>query len=143
MPIKQSSQPRPAGAAPTVYILRRDHEDDAGEVADRHEEENAGRNNRGSSPCDTAAAATPRSCGSSTSNATRPGIPGKVAAIEYDPNRQPPGAHPLRGRREAYILAPPASSGSGRASGPAAEIKLGNALRFEYASRARLSTTSR
>src|SRR4030081_2389041 len=64
---------------------------------------------------------------------TKDGIPAKVAAIEYDPNRSariallhyPDGA-------KASILAPPQIKvGSTVESGPGADIKIGNALPLE------------
>ena len=61
------------------------------------------------------------------------GVPAKVAAIEYDPNRSARIAllHYADGFK-AYILAP-AGCGSARSSspGPAADIKPGNALPLE------------
>ncbi len=60
----------------------------------------------------------------------KPGIPGKVAAIEYDPNRSARIAliHYADGEKR-YILAP-LGLGVGQAimAGPGAEIKPGNAL---------------
>ena len=59
------------------------------------------------------------------------GVPGKVATIEYDPNRS--GAHrarPLRRRREALhpLARGRQSRRHGDVAGPTAEIKPGNAL---------------
>ena len=61
------------------------------------------------------------------------GVPAKVAAIEYDPNRSSYIAllHYLDGAK-AYILAPAnLRVGSMVESGPAADIKVGNALPLE------------
>jgi len=61
------------------------------------------------------------------------GIPGKVAAIEYDPNRTANIAliHYADGEK-AYILAPhKLKVGSTIMSGPNAEIKVGNALQLK------------
>lgn len=58
------------------------------------------------------------------------GVPGRVAAIEYDPNRSARLAllHYADGEKR-YILAPQGLSvGDTVASGPAADIRLGNAL---------------
>src|SRR3954462_2496944 len=57
------------------------------------------------------------------------GVPAKVAAIEYDPNRSAPIA-PLQyaDAAKAYILAPAQLRvGEMVESGPAADIKVGNA----------------
>ena len=64
---------------------------------------------------------------------TKDGVPAKVAAIEYDPNRSARIAllHYLDGAK-AYILAPARLRvGSLVESGPAADIKPGNALPLE------------
>ena len=64
---------------------------------------------------------------------TKDGIPAKVAAIEYDPNRSARIAllHYADGAK-AYILAPSQLRvGSTVESGPAADIKVGNALPLE------------
>src|ERR1700722_10001223 len=64
---------------------------------------------------------------------TKDGIPAKVAAIEYDPNRSARIAllHYADGLK-AYILAPAGLRvGSQVSSGPAADIKPGNALPLE------------
>src|SRR5436190_14763777 len=61
------------------------------------------------------------------------GVPAKVAAIEYDPNRSARIAllHYLDGEK-AYILAPAGLRvGAMLESGPAADIKPGNALPLE------------
>src|SRR5919201_753843 len=61
------------------------------------------------------------------------GVPAKVAAIEYDPNRSARIAllHYLDGEK-AYILAPAGLRvGAMLESGPAADIKAGNALPLE------------
>jgi large subunit ribosomal protein L2 len=61
---------------------------------------------------------------------TKDGVPAKVAAIEYDPNRSARIAllHYADGAK-AYILAPARLTvGSSVESGPAADIKPGNAL---------------
>src|ERR1700751_5949016 len=61
------------------------------------------------------------------------GVPAKVAAIEYDPNRSPRLAllHYADGLK-AYILAPAGLRvGSEVSAGPAADIKPGNALPLE------------
>jgi large subunit ribosomal protein L2 len=64
---------------------------------------------------------------------TKDGVPAKVAAIEYDPNRSARIAllHYLDGAK-AYILAPARLRvGATVESGPAADIKPGNALPLE------------
>src|SRR6266851_6811275 len=64
---------------------------------------------------------------------TKDGIPAKVAAIEYDPNRSANIAllHYADGAK-SYILAPAQLRvGSTVESGPAADIKVGNALPLE------------
>jgi large subunit ribosomal protein L2 len=64
---------------------------------------------------------------------TKDGVPAKVAAIEYDPNRSARIAllHYADGAK-AYILAPSQLRvGSTVESGPAADIKVGNALPLE------------
>ena len=64
---------------------------------------------------------------------TKDGVPAKVAAIEYDPNRSARIAllHYLDGAK-AYILAPARLSvGAMVESGPGADIKPGNALPLE------------
>src|SRR4051795_10342560 len=64
---------------------------------------------------------------------TKDGIPAKVAAIEYDPNRSARIAllHYLDGEK-AYILAPAQLRvGAMVQSGPDADIKVGNALPLE------------
>ena len=64
---------------------------------------------------------------------TKDGVPAKVAAIEYDPNRSARIAllHYADGAK-AYILAPAGlKPGAPRASGPNADIKPGNALPLE------------
>jgi large subunit ribosomal protein L2 len=64
---------------------------------------------------------------------TKDGVPAKVAAIEYDPNRSARIAllHYLDGAK-AYILAPARLSvGAVVESGPGADIKPGNALPLE------------
>src|SRR5437879_11558910 len=64
---------------------------------------------------------------------TKDGIPAKVAAIEYDPNRSARIAllHYADGAK-AYILAPARLQvGATVESGPAADIKPGNALPLE------------
>ena len=61
------------------------------------------------------------------------GVPAKVAAIEYDPNRSARIAllHYADGAK-AYILAPAGLKvGAAVESGPAADIKSGNALPLE------------
>ena len=61
---------------------------------------------------------------------TKDGIPAKVAAIEYDPNRSANIAliHYVDGEK-SYILAPNGLKvGSQVMSGPEADIKVGNAL---------------
>jgi large subunit ribosomal protein L2 len=61
---------------------------------------------------------------------TKDGVPAKVAAIEYDPNRNARIALPYYADGEkAYILAPVGvKPGDLLASGPGAEIRPGNAL---------------
>ncbi|MBE3597209.1 MAG: 50S ribosomal protein L2 [Hydrogenibacillus sp.] len=62
------------------------------------------------------------------------GIPGKVAAIEYDPNRSARIAliHYVDGEKR-YIIAPHGLKvGDIIESGPKADIKVGNALPLEY-----------
>ena len=74
---------------------------------------------------------------------TKDGVPAKVAAIEYDPNRSANIAllHYADGAK-AYILAPARLRvGSTVESGPAADIKPGNALRSPTSRPARSSTT--
>src|SRR5580765_4000724 len=64
---------------------------------------------------------------------TKDGVPAKVAAIEYDPNRSARIAllHYLDGAK-AYIIAPARLRvGAMVESGPAADIKPGNALPLE------------
>ena len=64
---------------------------------------------------------------------TKDGVPAKVAAIEYDPNRSARIAllHYLDGAK-AYILAPAGLRvGASVESGPGADIKPGNALPLE------------
>src|SRR5207253_3271988 len=64
---------------------------------------------------------------------TKDGVPAKVAAIEYDPNRNARIAllHYLDGAK-SYILAPARLQvGASVESGPAADIKPGNALPLE------------
>ncbi|MBM3677082.1 MAG: 50S ribosomal protein L2 [Actinobacteria bacterium] len=64
---------------------------------------------------------------------TKDGVPAKVAAIEYDPNRSARIAllHYADGAK-AYILAPAGLAvGAVVESGPAADIKAGNALPLE------------
>jgi len=64
---------------------------------------------------------------------TKDGVPAKVAAIEYDPNRSANIAllHYVDGAK-AYILAPAQLRvGATVESGPAADIKIGNALPLE------------
>jgi large subunit ribosomal protein L2 len=64
---------------------------------------------------------------------TKDGVPAKVAAIEYDPNRSANIAllHYADGAK-AYILAPAQLRvGASVESGPAADIKIGNALPLE------------
>jgi large subunit ribosomal protein L2 len=65
------------------------------------------------------------------------GIPAKVAAIEYDPNRSARIAllHYADGAK-SYILAPAQIKvGATVESGPLADIKVGNALRLEEGDR--------
>ena len=73
------------------------------------------------------------------------GVPGRVAAIEYDPNRSAYIAliHYVDGAK-AYILAPARLRvGMNVMSGPTAEIAVGNCLPLsEHARRAPSSTTS-
>src|SRR5216110_3582920 len=64
---------------------------------------------------------------------TKDGVPAKVAAIEYDPNRSARIAllHYADGAK-SYILAPAQLRvGSTVESGPAADIRVGNALPLE------------
>src|SRR3979411_3301782 len=64
---------------------------------------------------------------------TKDGVPAKVAAIEYDPNRSARIAllHYADGEK-AYILAPSQLRvGATVQSGPGADIKVGNALPLE------------
>ena len=89
-----------------------------------------GRNGTAASPGATRAAGTSASTGSSTSSALKDGVPAKVAAIEYDPNRSARIAllHYADGAK-AYILAPARLQvGALVESGPGADIKPGNAL---------------
>ena len=82
----------------------------------------------------TVAAATSSSTGSSTSAGTRTGIPAKVAAIEYDPNRNARIAllHYYDGEKR-YILAPAGVKvGDMLQSGQGADIRPGNALPLRY-----------
>jgi ribosomal protein L2, bacterial/organellar len=72
------------------------------------------------------------------------GVPAKVAAIEYDPNRSARIAllHYADGAK-SYILAPAQLRvGATVESGPEADIKVGNALPLENIPTARSCTTS-
>ena len=91
-----------------------------------------GRNNHGRKTARHRAAATSSSTAWSTSS-HRDGVPAKVAAIEYDPNRTCRIAllHYVDGEKR-YILAPGLNVGDMVQSGQGAEIRPGNALPLRF-----------
>ena len=111
--------------------LRGDHEDRAREEPDRAaEEERRPERRTAASPRRHQGGGHKRRTGSIDFKRLKDGVPAKVAAIEYDPNRSARIAllHYADGAK-AYILAPARLQvGALVESGPGADIKPGNAL---------------
>ncbi len=132
MALKQVQADEPRAPLHGDLGLRGDHEVGAGEVAPRAAaRRRAAGTTAAGSPRATRAAATSASFRTIDFKRTKDGIPAKVAAIEYDPNRSARIAllHYADGAK-SYILAPVAGCGVGAMveSGPDADIKPGNAL---------------
>jgi len=91
-----------------------------------------GRNNRGRITCRHRGGGHKRSYRMIDFKRDKDGVPGKVAAIEYDPNRSARIAliHYVDGEKR-YILAPSGlDMGAMIVSGEGADIKVGNALKL-------------
>ena len=131
MPIRKYKPTSPGRRSMSVSTLRGDHEERAGEEPDRAaEEEGRAQQPAAASRPATVAVARSGSIGSSTSSGTRLGVPAKVAAIEYDPNRSARIAllFYVDGEKR-YMLAPLGLKvGDTVVAGPDAPIRVGNAL---------------
>ena len=125
-------RPMTAGTRFRVGVrIRRDHPGHAGEVAaGADEEDRAAATTRATSRRGTGAAGTSGSTGRSTSSANKFGIPGRVAEIEYDPNRTARIALIVYADGEKrYILHPKGlAQGDTVVSGPGPDTRTGNAL---------------
>ena len=135
MAIRKRKPTRPGPSVPVVLRLRGDHQGAAREVA--HQAEAAHRRSQHVRPDDLA---PPRRRSQAASTASidfkrnKDGVPAKVAAIEYDPNRNARIAllH-YRDGEKRYILAPPGVPvGDMLQSGQGSEIRPGNALPLRY-----------
>ena len=125
--------------------LRGDHEVEAREGADREADKKGGRNNNGPHHDAPSGRRPQASLPRDRLQAPKDGVPAKVAAIEYDPNRSARIAllHYADGAK-SYILAPARLRvGATVESGPGSRHQAGQrASAREHPDRARSSTTS-
>ncbi len=132
MPVKQFKPTSPGRRGSSGYTFEEITTDDAGEVADQfRSEERPAATTAAASRSATAAAAPAPSCASIDFKRDKTGVPGRVASIEYDPNRTARIAliFYVDGEKR-YILAPAGLEvgDDGAVAGPTAEIRVGNAL---------------
>ena len=131
MAIQNYKPTSPGRRGATGHYVRRDHHEEAGEVAARcRSRRQAGRNNQGKITVRHRGGGAKRRLRIIDFKRDKFGIPGKVVSIEYDPNRSARIClvHYADGEKRYIIWPVGVKVGDTVMSGPDAEIKPGNAL---------------